>query len=135
MERAAADNHATIFQDHEIPNVLADLGQRAWQKSSVAGVGANQSVNTGSIRQDGFTRAHGCPPGWTRFSAEHPPSPAVLVPAPCRLKRRGWQAPILVSGTHKNRDRISSSLNAVPPTIDLEARNACPDTSAQLFLL
>jgi hypothetical protein len=26
MERATADNHAAIFEDHEIPHVLANLG-------------------------------------------------------------------------------------------------------------
>src|ERR1700685_130751 len=54
MKRAAADNHAAVFEDNEIAHVLADLGQSARQKSSVAGVGGNQSVNPLGVRENGF---------------------------------------------------------------------------------
>src|SRR5580693_5526002 len=86
-----------------------------------------------SVGQDGFTRAHGRSPGWTRSSVERRLSPALLAPELCRRELRGSQAPTPTSGRRRNRDRISGSPSAVPPETNLEARIAFPDTSAPLF--
>src|SRR5215831_8767851 len=36
MQRTASDNAAIVFEDHEVPHVLADLRQRARQQCAVA---------------------------------------------------------------------------------------------------
>src|SRR5580693_3834087 len=133
MERAAADNHSAAFQHHKVSHVLTDLGQGSRQKSSVASVGGYQRMDALSIGQDGFTRAHGRPPEWTRSSVEREPSPALLAPELCRREHRGPQAPTPTSGKRRNRYRISGSPSAVPPETNLEARIAFPDTSVRLF--
>src|SRR5580704_16126242 len=86
-----------------------------------------------SVGQDGFTRAHGRSPGWTRSSVERQLSPASLAPELCRQELRGSQAPTPTSGRRRNRDRISGSPSAVPPETSLESRIAFPDTFARLF--
>src|ERR1700680_4543055 len=133
MKRPTSDNHTAVFENHEIAHDLADLGQRSRKKRSVASVGRDQSMDPLGVGQDRFTRAHGRPPGSTRSSVERPQLLALLAPERYRRERRGWQAPTPVSGRHKNPCRTSGSLSAVPPEINLEARNASPGTSAKLY--
>src|SRR5580704_5371329 len=112
VKRAAADDHAAIFEDHEIAYVLADFRQGSRQQSAVTGVVANQRMNSRCVRKNGFTRAHAHPPEWIRFSGEPRPSPVSLAPAPFPLARRGWQARIQVSGRRRSPDRTCCSPNA-----------------------
>src|SRR5580693_5282302 len=104
MERAAANNRTAVFQNHEIAYVLANLGQVSGQKGAIASVGGYQTMNPLGVRENCFTRAHGSPPGWIRFSVEHQPSLAALLPEPYPRERRGSPAPTPVSEKHRNPD-------------------------------
>ena len=59
MKRATADDPVTIFKNHEIADVLADLRQRARQQSAVAGICRDQGMDLLGIRKARLTRTHG----------------------------------------------------------------------------
>src|ERR1700733_5157190 len=132
MERAAADDASFLFEDDEISDVLADLRQRAGQQSAVTGIGRDQIVDVLSIRQNGFTRAHGPPRAGTQFSFSPPQSPAALGLVPYRQPHRGSPARLPAAGSHRSPGRTPGVNHANHPGLDPEAHNPSPDIASPL---
>src|SRR5579863_2342690 len=112
MKRTAAYKERTVFQHHEIPNVLANLSQGSWQKCAVGGIVRDQSVYPLGIRQYGVTSAHELPRKLLQSSAWLRPWPGEPVPALCPPAHHGLPTPTPESGRYRNPGQTGGSRSA-----------------------
>jgi hypothetical protein len=102
VQRAAADDAAFVFQNHEVSTFSQISASVRGSKVPSPGIGGDQLVDVLGIRQNGFTRAHGPPRAGTRFSFSPRQFPAARGRARFRQQHRGSPAPRPASGSRKN---------------------------------